>query len=111
VALVSHGPFPEKGHDLSQKSWLRPACLEPPLEPDLLVELVVEAPAQSLFGEDRWWLARREMDGVGRDRGDEVGVGNRLPDHPHTAACSAVTGSAKSTAPIALAKFTWRGSQ
>jgi hypothetical protein len=52
VALVSHGPFPEKGHNPSQKSWLRPASAwSRAFEPELLVEPVVEAPAQRLFGE------------------------------------------------------------
>jgi hypothetical protein len=84
MALVSHRPFPEKGHDPSQKSWLRPASAwSRAFEPELLVEPVVEAPAQRLFGEPIGGRRpRSEMDGAGLDRGDEVGVGSRLPDHP-----------------------------
>ena len=55
----------------------------PRLERELLVNPVVEASAQRLFGQPVGGRRPlREMGGAGLDRGGEVGIGNRLPDHP-----------------------------
>ena len=95
----------------SRKSPAGPPRPEPRLERELFVKPVVEAPAQCLFGQPVGRGRPCEMGGAGLHRGGEIAVGNRLPDHPPRRGLLAVTGSAKSTAPIARAKPICRGSQ
>ena len=71
-------------------------CLEPRLRARTARRAGCRGPgAAPVWRADRRSSARSEMDGAGLDRGGEVGVGNRLPDHPPRRG-SAVTGSANS---------------